>query len=147
MRSSLQCLMVLAALCAVPQSAASQQTTEAWIWADARNPALAAIPIPEGGRLMALQREGLARPSSDLSPVQPAFWTIQESEGGSGWRKGAIVGGVIGAGVGLAAFLFIDSFPCDSCSGVSDSSASGAGPEFVLGFGLVGAAIGALLGR
>jgi hypothetical protein len=147
MRSLLKCLIVLATLHAVPESAASQQTTEAWIWANARNPTLAPIPIQEGEQPMRLEREGLLRQLNNSSPVQPSFWGIQESEGGSGWRKGAIVGGLIGGGVGLAAFLVIDSLPCDSCSGASDSFASGTGPEFVLGFGLVGAAIGALLGR
>lgn len=145
MRPLVQCLIVLATLHALPQSAASQQATEAWIWADARNPPLAPMAIQEVGQPMTLQREGLLRPWNSFSPVQPSLWSIQESEGGSGWRKGAIVGGLVGAGVGLAAFLFVDSLPCDSCSGVSDSSASGAGPEFVLGFGLVGAAVGALL--
>jgi hypothetical protein len=147
MRSIVKCLIVLATLHAVPQSAASQQATEAWIWADARNPPLAPIPIQEAEQPMTLQREGPLRPWNNFSPVQPSLWSIQDSEGGSGWRKGAIVGGLVGAGVGLATFLFIDSLPCDSCSGASDGAASGTGPEFVLGFGLVGAAIGALLGH
>lgn len=86
-------------------------------------------------------------PSPAAGPINVAPSDVQEADSGSGWRRGLVVGGLIGGAVGLLAFLLVDSFPCDSCAGVSDSFASGAGPEFVLGFGLVGATIGALVGR
>ena len=85
--------------------------------------------------------------SPAAGPIDVAPSAVQEADDGSGWRRGFVVGGLIGGAVGLLAFLLVDSLPCDSCAGVSDSFASGAGPEFVLGFGLVGATIGALVGR
>lgn len=147
MRSPVKWAMVLAMLHGVPQGGASQLRTEAWTWAGAGTDRVAAAPIQEAGQSVALHPEGAISPWASLSSVQAPFWRMQESDGGSGWWKGAIIGGLVGAGVGLVAFLFVDSLPCDSCSGVSDSAASGAGPEFVLGFGFAGAAIGALLGR
>jgi hypothetical protein len=142
-----KCLIVLATLHAVPQAAASQHATDDLTLADAGSSRFARSPIQEAGRFMVLQSTGVLGPGADSSPVHPVFWSGDGWESGSGWRKGALVGGLVGAGAGFAAFLFLDSLSCDSCSGASDSAASGAGPEFVLGLGLVGAAIGVLLGR
>lgn len=84
-----------------------------------------------------------------ISPTgkTPLFAGQSEPEGSSGWKKGLLWGGLAGTGAGILAFLFVDAIPCDSCSGTgADSSADGAFLEFALGFGVLGAAIGALVG-
>jgi len=77
------------------------------------------------------------------------FGEIQEgSQEGSGWKKGLLIGGGIGLALGLIAHALIDSLPCDSCSGTGTHSfGGGARLEFAVGFGLLGASLGALIGR
>ena len=65
----------------------------------------------------------------------------------SGWKRGLVQGGLIGVGFGIVAYLLVDNLPCDTCSGTgSSSSADGAFLEFAVGFGTLGAALGALVG-
>jgi hypothetical protein len=83
------------------------------------------------------------------SPSAVLSREIQEgSQEGSGWKKGLLIGGGVGLAFGLLAHALVDAMPCDSCSGTgSNSSAEGARLEFAVGFGLLGAALGALIGR
>lgn len=75
------------------------------------------------------------------------FASQVEPEGSGGWKKGLLWGGLVGTGVGILAYLLVDAIPCDSCSGTgADSSADGAFLEFAVGFGVLGAGIGALVG-
>ena len=78
-------------------------------------------------------------------------WSIaiqEETPEGSSWTRGLLVGGLVGVALGLAVHTVLDAVPCDSCSGTgSDSSASGARLEVAIGFGLVGAGLGALIAR
>jgi hypothetical protein len=130
--------MTLAALCLMltPWTAEAQWSAASVdAWGEAR------LAIPMAGA------PDLGLPQDLKWGVAPALEVQQQGEAGSGWRKGLWVGGLIGGAVGLLAFLAVDSLPCDSCSGVSDSFASGTGPEFVLGFALVGAGVGALVAR
>lgn len=85
----------------------------------------------------------------EVSPVGEDAWLASqvEQEGSAGWKKGLLWGGLVGAGAGILAYLLVDAIPCDSCSGTgADSSADGAFLEFAVGFGVLGAAIGALVG-
>jgi len=144
--------LLLAGLLLLPQPAAAQNSSSEWAWSSASY----GLPAPllqrgygNSSHRPALQ-VGLApavRGRLSFPIENPLIALPQDSEEGSGWLKGLAIGGAIGMGVGLLAFLAVDATPCDSCSGVSDSAASGTGPEFVFGFGLVGGAIGALIGR
>ena len=98
----------------------------------------------------------LGRPAHTLLPGTTAARdpnvhlavALREVEEPSGWRRGLVIGGLVGVGVGLAVHAVIDAMPCDSCSGTgSESAAEGTRLEFALGFGLLGGALGALIAR
>lgn len=67
------------------------------------------------------------------------------SAGASGWKRGLLWGGLIGTGLGIVAFVLVDGIPCDTCE-PGGSAAEGTFMEFAIGFGVVGAGLGALIG-
>jgi len=64
--------------------------------------------------------------------------------GASGWKRGLLWGGLIGTGLGIVAFVLVDGIPCDTCE-PGGSAAEGTFMEFAIGFGVVGAGLGALI--
>jgi hypothetical protein len=71
---------------------------------------------------------------------------VQEADQRSGWRRGLVIGGLVGVAVGVLLHSAIDNVPCDTCMD-GRGAAEGTRLEFAVLFGLVGAGVGALLWR
>jgi len=71
---------------------------------------------------------------------------VQEADQRSGWRRGLVIGGLVGVAVGVILHSAIDNVPCDTCMD-GRGAAEGTRLEFAVLFGLVGAGVGALLWR
>lgn len=101
---------------------------------------------PAAGSLSVFTASPLALGHLASLNAAPPNVPLQEADTSSGWRKGALIGGLAGAAVGLLAHALVDRVPCDSCA-EGGSAAEGARLEFVALFAIAGSAVGALLGR
>ena len=94
----------------------------------------AQLAVPETARGSGIEPLSLGVPSSTSqrtllttvpgpTPATALLRGVQEATGGDGdWRRGFLIGGLIGAGVGLVLHAVVDSFPCDTCSGTGSDS-------------------------
>ena len=98
-------------------------------------------PVLSGG----LEVLGVAGIDERASRIPP-YNVIQDTQEGSAWKKGLVMGAAAGVALGILVHAAFDSVPCDSCVGTGTSAAEGTRLEFAVVFGLVGGGLGAFLG-